>query len=215
MTKMTLTREGFAKLEEAVKNNPVLENAFRLMTDADLLIRHERHASALALAVLATEEIGKYLLSLWQKGDPAFTYNRHKLHRMKQSAVAVLFMAERARRDCKTNGVDFSDLRTPEKMAHLARTMKAAIDKESFFVGSAKSGVIETVKHSGLYHDEELASKGIGPARINAENASELMQKCSRAFMTLTDERNISLAKEFFSILIHKKDAPKHGAEHA
>jgi hypothetical protein len=50
--------------------------------------------------------------------------------------------------------------------------------KELFFVGSAKSGVIETVKHSGLYHDD-LASKGIGPSRNTAENAGEIMQKCS------------------------------------
>lgn len=159
MTKMTLTPEGFSKLEEAIKNNPVLDNAFRLMADADLLIRHERYASALALAVLATEEIGKYLLSLWQKNDPAFAYNRHKLHRMKQGAVAVLFMSERVRRDCRANGADFSDLGTPEKMAHMAQTVQAAIDKELFFAESAKSGVIEAVKHSGLYHDDDLALK--------------------------------------------------------
>jgi len=35
MTKMTLTPEGFEKLEAAIKENPVLDNAFRLMTDAD------------------------------------------------------------------------------------------------------------------------------------------------------------------------------------
>jgi len=215
MTKMTLTPEGFETLETAIKDNPVLDNAFRLMTDADLLIRHERYASALALAVLSMEEIGKHLLSVWSKDDPGFKYNRHKLHRMKQGAVAILFMADRARRDCKANGIDFSDLGTPEKMAHLGRTMKAAVDKEIFLVGSAKSGVIETVKHSGLYHDDGLAEKGIGPSRITADNAGEIMQKCSRAFMTLTDERSVSLAKTFFSIILHKEDAPKRSAEHA
>jgi len=46
-----------------------------------LLIRHERYASALALAVLSMEEIGKHLLSVWSKDDPGFKYNRHKLRR--------------------------------------------------------------------------------------------------------------------------------------
>jgi hypothetical protein len=161
------------------------------------------------------EEIGKHLLSVWSKADPGFKYNRHKLHRMKQGAVAVLFMADRARRDCKANCVDFSDLSTSEKMAHFGRTMKAAIDKELFLVGSAKSGVIETVKHSGLYDDDGLAERGIGPSRIIADNAGEIMQKCSRAFMTLMDERSVSLAKDFFSILIHRKDVPKSSGENA
>ncbi|MBX5462878.1 MAG: hypothetical protein IRZ28_17545 [Steroidobacteraceae bacterium] len=60
-----------------------------------------------------------------------------------------------------------------------------------------------------------LTLKGIEPSRITAEHAGEIMQKCSRAFMTLTDERNIWLAKEFFSILIHNEHVPKHTAEHA
>ena len=100
MSKMTLTPEEFQRLETAIKGNPVLDNAFRLMTDADFLIRHDRNASALTLAVLSMEEIGKYLLSVWSKDDPAFKYDRRKLHRMKQGAVAVLFMADRARSDC-------------------------------------------------------------------------------------------------------------------
>jgi AbiV family abortive infection protein len=203
-TKQTLSPEGFEKLEGAVKAVPVLGNAFRLMTDADLLMRHERYSSALALAVLSIGEIGKYLFSAWSKGDPAFIYNRHKLHRMKQGAVTVLFMADRARRECNAAGVDFSDLGTPEKMAAFERAAKAGIDKESFLVGSAKSGIIETVKHSGLYHDDELAGKGIEPTKITEENATGIMQMCSRAFMTLMDERSVSLAKDFFSLLIHK-----------
>ncbi len=68
---------------------------------------------------------------------------------------------------------------------------------------------METVKHSGLYYDHDLAGKGIGPSRVTADNAGEIMQNCSRAFMTLTEERSVSLAKDFFSMLIHREDAPK------
>jgi len=73
MTKMTLAPEEFGRLETAIKDNPVLDNAFRLMADADLLIWNERHASAPALAVVSMEEISKHFLSMWSKDDPAFT----------------------------------------------------------------------------------------------------------------------------------------------
>jgi hypothetical protein len=78
-------------------------------------------------------------------------------------------------------------------------------DKEGSFLDSVTAGVIETVKHSGVYYDEVLANKGIEPSKITKANATEIMQLCSRAFMELTNDRNVSLAKSFFQILIDKK----------
>jgi AbiV family abortive infection protein len=193
------------KLEAMVAMHPVLDNAFRLMSDGHVLFENERYSSVVALAVLCLEEIGKYLLTTWTAARPAFQYDRRALHKMKQAAIAALFMADTVRREYRKQGVDFSDLGTPEKMAVLAAAIKTGVDKENAFAGSAKSGVLQIVKHSGLYYDEDLAAKGIEPSKITADNADEMMRTCSRAFMALTDDKAVAIAADFFALINKSK----------
>jgi hypothetical protein len=63
------------------------------------------------------------------------------------------------------------------------------------------AGVLQAVKHSGQYYDEDLAAKGIEPSKITAEYADEFMRKCSRAFMVITDDKAVGIASVFFSLI--------------
>jgi AbiV family abortive infection protein len=201
--KRTLTPKAMAYLEKLVQADPVLENAFRLMNDAGFLYDGERYSSTVALTVLCLEEIGKYLLTLWSNGS-AFTYDKSKLHQSKQLAIAALFVADRMRQEAYTRNVDFSDLGSPETVRVLAEAIRFAIEKEASLAGSVNAGVIQIVKHSGIYYDEEYAKKGIEPCKITAANATEMMQMCSRAFMILTESKSIGLAASIYPLLLKK-----------
>ena len=188
-------------LDAKVAGNPILQNAFRLMCDGDVLFANERYASVVALAILSLEEIGKYLLANWAVADSSFVYDRRQLHKMKQGAVASLFASATMRSEYKSRGIDFSDLGNPQKMANLVRAIDVGFDKEKAFALAVANKVIEAVKWSGIYYDEELAAKGIEPSNVTAENATEVMQLCSKAFMRLADDGNVVIAKILFSTL--------------
>lgn len=202
-TKRTLTPEAMTYLESLVHTEPILGNAFRLMNDASFLFEGGRYSSTVALAVLCMEEIGKYLLAQWSK-SPAFAYDKRRLHQSKQLAIAALFVSDRMRREAYKRKVDFSDLGSPEKMGVLAEAIRFAIDKESFLAGTVNSGVIQIIKHSGIYYDEEFVQKGIEPGKITADNATEMMQMCSRAFMVLTEPKSVGLAADAYPLLEKK-----------
>lgn len=207
MDRRILAPDDMQKLEAMVASNPVLGNAFRLMRDGHILFENKRYSSVVALSVLCLEEIGKYLLTLWTARNPSFQYDKRALHKMKQGAIASLFMADAVRREYLKQGVDFSDLGNPEKMVVLVKAIKTGVDKEHFFAGSAKAGVLQVVKHSGQYYDEDLAGKGIEPSKITSDDADELMRECSRASMVLTDDKAVGIASEFFPLMFKTKGA--------
>lgn len=204
VSRRSLSSEDMKRLEDMVAASPVLENAFRLMVDGDCLFRNERYASVVSLAVLSLEEIGKYLLDLWSR-DAAFAYDRKRLHQAKQRAVAALFTSDRMRIESRKRNVDFSNLEAPGQMELLAEAIKVGAEMENTFSGSVESGVMQHVKHSGLYYDEDFAGKGIEPSKIKAEHADEFMRKCSRAFMALTEPKTVGLAADIFMLIQSKK----------
>ncbi|MEP3112645.1 AbiV family abortive infection protein [Nisaea sp.] len=61
MKKALLSRcGGKLTLQEATDGmNAAIKNALRLLNDAEILIKHERYATALSLSILAIEEAGK------------------------------------------------------------------------------------------------------------------------------------------------------------
>lgn len=205
MDRLPLTPTEMKKLEAIVAANPVLNNAFRLMCDGHILFENERYSSVVALAMLCLEEIGKHLLTIWTTKNPSFQYAKRAMHKMKQGAIASLFMADTVRREYLKQGVDFSDLGNPEKLAVLVQAIKTGVEKENMFAGSAKAGVLQIVKHSGQYYDEDLAAKGIKPSKIKMEHADEFMRNCSRAFMVLTDDKAVAIAADFFSLIYKSK----------
>lgn len=204
ISRRSLTSEMAAALDKLITAEAALSNAYRLMSDASYLIEGRRYASAVALAVISLEEIGKYLLAMWSK-NPEFAFDRRRLHEAKQRAIAALFMADRMRAEYQKRKVDFSDLGSPEKMAILVEAIKAGHENESGYAAAVRAGVIQHVKHSGLYFDNMLAEKGIEPSRITANNADGLMRDCSRAFMILVDRKAVSIAADLFMILLRQK----------
>lgn len=199
--RMTIPPEQQAHVERKGQSDPVLANAFRLMADASLLIDLERYASALLLASLSLEEIGKHLLGVWTAGDSKFTYSRRQLHQSKQAAIGALFMAEGARKEIRKRGINIREMSKPEDFAELARAITAGVDKTSWFAQHAKAKVIEHVKWSAMYYDEELAAKGIEPSKIKREDVVETMELCSRSFMLLGDDGNVTIAKYAFPMI--------------
>jgi AbiV family abortive infection protein len=198
-----LSPEAMTQLEKLVQTEPTLENAFRLMNDADFLFAGGRYPSVVALAVLCMEEIGKYLLTTWSK-TPAFSFDKRRLHQSKQMAIAALFIAGGMRQELKKRNVDFSDLGSPEKMARLVEAIQVGYERESSLAGSVESGVMQIVKHSGIYYDEEYVAKGIEPSNISATSADEMMRMCSRAFMVLTETKSIALGGDLYPLLTQK-----------
>ena len=129
MDRRSLAPGDMQKLEAMVASNPVLANAFRLMRDGHILFENNGYSSVVALSVLCLEEIGKYLLTLWTARNASFRYDKRALHRMKQGAIASLFMADAVRREYLTQGVDFSDLGIPVSTAILSDVPRQAFDR--------------------------------------------------------------------------------------
>ena len=66
----------------------IWSNAKRLLEDAKLLASNERYSSAMALAVLSAEEIGKYYMLKWSSDASDL-----RSHHAKQRAFGSLLMA--------------------------------------------------------------------------------------------------------------------------
>lgn len=70
-----------------------LDNAMRLLDDANLLRRSGRKSSAFVLAVICMEEIGKVILKFWRLNGIQVSRKGRSAHIQKQSAVACLVIA--------------------------------------------------------------------------------------------------------------------------
>ena len=186
------TPENLA-LQMGVDANPTLSNAWRLATDAHILIKNKRYASALALAVISFEEIGKFLLTQWSD-DPTFKYDKSKMHISKQAAIAALFTTQEVRKKYREAKVDF------QNMSEVEARKLIKVAQEGWKLGKpfevmVASKVYEHVKWSGLYYDEGKAAKGIEPAKVTKESAHEIMSITARAFNALIDDGNIQIAR--------------------
>lgn len=188
--------------ERLIQSDPVLGNAWRLALDAHLLIQNERHGSAVALAMLCVEEIGKYLLSRWSAEDSDFRYDKNKFHMMKQAAIAALFMTDAIRKEYREQKINFQNLDSVEEMEKLHKAIKDGIDKEAAFSSFVMAKVFETIKWSGMYYDSDLSSKGIDPFKITRDNAFEIMTLTSRSFLLLGDGGNIFIARHAFPTVV-------------
>ena len=205
-------------LQMKIDADPILNNAWRLATDAHILISKKRYATALALAVFSFEEIGKFLITQWST-DPTFQYDKSKKHIMKQAAVAALFTTVEIRKKYKELNVDFNSLSEAETLK-LIEAIKHGTSVGTPFTKMVVSKVYENVKWSGLYYDADTAAKGIEPARVTEENAREIMTLTAAAFKALAEHKNIYLGRFSFPMMLESisrdlakanKTAPQNG----
>jgi len=205
--KMAISADKQRALDAKIAGDKVLSNAFRLTKDADALFQRRSFASCVALAALAFEEIGKHLLAQWSKEDAAFTYDRRRLHQAKQDAVASVIACDSMRREYVSAGIDFSALMKPGEMDKLALAVVAGFKKVEGNINATMRGKgMELVKWSGMYYDENMAAKGIEPAKITGPNAASVMHDVSRAFMAIADDKAVAIGKAFFKTY-HKPGA--------
>jgi AbiV family abortive infection protein len=129
--------------------NLILGNARRLFKDAELLMDHQRYASAFALAVLGLEEIGKALLKHWEADRPLPKKEGVSAHIRKQTAVASLLLgALMVRRFPR--GVDWDTLDIP------AITNEFNESEEGRVFVAIRNSDLDKRKQSALYQDDDL-----------------------------------------------------------
>ena len=70
----------------------VVENAKRLLADAEAMFELERWQTGTALAILALEEVGKYYLISWEHDEGKKVVS----HKTKQAVLASFYLADSA-----------------------------------------------------------------------------------------------------------------------
>jgi AbiV family abortive infection protein len=202
--KIETSAEAMRHLEAKIGADKVLSNAFRLSKDAEALYHIGSFASCVALASLAFEEIGKHLLNLWHKDDPAFWYDHRRLHQAKQDATAAAIACDGMRRQYMADGINFQGLHDYQEMSRFAQSVQTGYRREEALVNHVAAKGMEFVKWSGLYYDADMAAKGIEPANIKAQDAESTMMLVSRAFLAISDDKAVAVGKTFFGIT-HRK----------
>jgi AbiV family abortive infection protein len=118
----------------------IVGNARRLLTDAEILLRDERYPTALAIAILTVEEVGKVYLEKWQPEKKSRTY-----HSQKQSILGSFYLAvaaDDALREWTTKMVDLPD----DGLQTFAMARVAAGDAEGRREGELMAGEKATTK---------------------------------------------------------------------
>jgi AbiV family abortive infection protein len=160
----------------------IAANARRLLQDAELLAQARRHPTAMALAILAIEEVGKYFLVRWSS-EPRRKWRGRKSHQEKQSVVATFNLAKAAIREVEAAAEHAGFSRTEAgardllgmltQMRHIAEYRSWALAEEERLVelvagamaeadagtlSSRKSrlGLIDAAKQQCLYVDLDV-----------------------------------------------------------
>ena len=102
---LAFLKGALEKEEEDAAHSPslkaILQNARRLLDDAGLLYANERFASATALAILAIEEKGKYMMARWARKEGSIVegWNDHieKQLRFASLTYSDVFLTELAK----------------------------------------------------------------------------------------------------------------------
>lgn len=179
----------------------IIENAGRLTLDAELLLEHRRHASALVLAIYAVEELGKASLVDWE--DLKETASKTKrVHEKKQSVLGSLYGAYVAVASVSVVmqrvGVSEHYARKPEFFHPFVAALRTHPETERFADGlfdavveiaamglandpkarllkQAGGGGIERMKRNALYVDLPWV-EGAGPDAVTREMAREWVE---------------------------------------
>jgi AbiV family abortive infection protein len=212
LLKRKLKRQTEASFQARTTESPILANAWRLAQDCDLLYRNKRYATALALAVIALEEVGKYLLTYWEQmpispgvGDNTpFTYDKKRdLHKTKQVAIVALAQTVTVRASYKKEKIDFQNL-NEEQTRRLIKILKESQKKHETFVALVCNKIYERVKWSGLYYDIEMAAKGIEPSIITGDAASEMMGLLANSLHSVIDDGTVYISRYAFPAVLEQ-----------
>ena len=183
-----------------------IENAERLLADAELLFGAERYPSAAALAVLALEEAGKALMLRLDRDDD--DHRRH-VHKQRSAAAGVL-AADAYEVLVNTGAIDPGPperVRTPEEAectnpAILGRVRELLVEglgKSMVYADPIRDWLqgasLNSLKQRGFYVDVDADGSVLGlPTSIGADDATNLLSFARRAVRGERDAREAAVA---------------------
>lgn len=163
------------------------QNFRRLAKDAKLLIENDRFRSAVLIAILAMEELGKSFVIDWRARNSA-SKRKHPTHVEKQSAVfCVLAAAEGNKHHHRWERLNASGSLDLHKLG-----------PDSSQLAWARTGFYEDVRVFVTYYDEVPKLPAELLEQIDGELAAEILDYCKRAEVACRKRKLYSLAKEIF-----------------
>lgn len=206
-------------VDSRAKIGLVTKNAWRLLDDAELLIEHRRFASAVSLATIALEEVGKAVLLHWQVDQDGGGRERQRYHLKKQAAVGYLFEAEvgvkfvaeyfqRQGLPSPTEATAWTDVNIlPEmRQVHQSPALREFVAQgllqapERRFGEHVRMGVIEKQKHIALYIDDWQLEHGFAPEHFGESDARRLVDEGKRALQLLGNSKIVEVARALYLI---------------
>lgn len=189
----------------------IVMNAHRLLSDADLLMSHRRGGSAIALSVLALEEVGKIVLDLWGNPDELRQVDRRwTYHRRKQAAATMLLQSDQAISKTFTllKSIEGVSGITSEVAKDFRENLAKSIasSKEAKLSRYVALGATERVKHLGLYFDQESYKMGLvedDHSSSYLEQAREISSEARRSISLLSSSIVVKAARSLYLLLPH------------
>lgn len=155
----------------------LINNAQRLIFDARLLDEHGRYASAVALATLALEELGKCTLLRWQAvARRQISHPRNSTsHIRKQAAVASLLLANLIEEQfgLRVRGGERENV----KDEVLSLLLDSPMAKDVYWT---RAGISDLLKQIALYEDESPIVPDITRDQIGSDEVASILGDCEK-----------------------------------
>lgn len=191
----------------------VVNNAERLLADANLLFDNQRFASAFMLAVLAFEEVGKALLWSWGESEKApRSRSRVSFHSRKQSATAALLVGQAVdkvlRPKIRTHFAQhisnapgtikerLSSVPTFTNFDESARELVKTEESQLSFM--VYNGVIDLTKRAATYVHHQSAERQIYPNKFKHRDPQRFIDETRRALRLMKDEFAMNVGHAIF-----------------
>lgn len=195
-------REAFdAHFGISEERTEIALNALRLLKDAALLYNNGRYASSFALGVLASEEVGKLIINVWQSQSPLTLLTSSRLtHRQKQAATGSLLLAKQAEDIAKANysgGPFGEDL--------IERLAEELCETEAMrFSAQIEMGAVDKTKELALYRDEWLLALNLHVDIFERSPDKSMLQKTLAALREVMNDRCMEVGRLLFELYLER-----------
>ncbi|MBX2831154.1 MAG: AbiV family abortive infection protein [Rhodospirillales bacterium] len=177
------------------RHSKIIKNATRLVADASFLNKHNRHASAFALALLGIEEVGKLILDIWYPdGRIPKQKALRSFHIQKQYAVAALMLGKQAS-DFLANEL-MPDEDSPDLAEQLAKLFYEG--EEGKFSQHVLDGIVDKTKQCAMYFDDQFEAFDISAEQFEHSDVTELLNIAIASTEAIFDNRAMRAGKAIY-----------------